>query len=754
MPTQKLDFVEPNMESAHEFIGRRGERGFYVPPYQRPFTWDGEKVDRFFESIALGMDRMEKGGDGVAFIGTAICLDSADGKLITPRVAPAHRPTEVYHIIDGQQRLTLLIAISLALHNFIRLNAGAVQDRELVALCKKVKKRLAGMFECDPFQNGVRYPRMLRCFEDKWSASGNQYRSPLGGLCAHYSEFHRFNKSTVAYAPKYPGVSSEDDVAKKSRAAFIRADKRIRGIVDDLSNGKFVTGTSDVSPWWAKRPGLKRILFSDIQNGDFPLSDLPVARVVAFARHVLDKVKFVTLVTTSEEHALDIFQSLNTTGDPLTAIETFKPEVIGAEKWDQFPDSESKRHLDSVDALCGKGAVTTRQKSSSDLVISFALAENGEKVSTALNEQRKYLRRQYKKAASIDKKQSFTRHLMHSSEVMSMWDRKGDPLYSPSPGPLADAWGEARFCLDFLKEAKHTISRPLITRFHEVVRVSPNNREEMRELFDVIKASAAFFALWRGSRLDTDGIDSRYRLMMKDGVSDIIGVRAFARQCRSRGARISAQQVRSAFCHFLRKGGNSRKKIESQNDWVDSIADTPLYGKATAVARFLVLVATHDAVAQRNGMLIRGNRGVQSLIAADSWHRPNYETVEHIVPQSRYEDEDLECNVSDLHVLGNLTLLPKVDNDILSNHSWAQRKPIYRVLSARSPAEAESLRPSIRFLSRERQDYVIQKACYLPMTEAVAKWREFTSLEHIEKRGRNLAELAWKRLAKDWLKWR
>ena len=253
--------------------------------------------------------------------------------------------------------------------------------------------------------------------------------------------------------------------------------------------------------------------------------------------------------------------------------------------------------------------MTTRQKFSSDLVISFALAESGEKVSTALNEQRKYLRRQYKKTRPIAEKQLFTRHLMFSSEVMSMWDRKGAPLYFPQSSHLANAWGDARFCLDFLKKANHTIARPLITRFHEIAQIS-SDKEEMLELFDVIKASAAFFALWRGSRLDTDGIDSRYRSIMKDGVPDIIP--AFARQY-SQGARVSAQQVKNAFCHFLREGGNSGKKIESQNDWVDSITSVPLYAKAKAVARFLVLVAAHDAVTKKKWNVDQGEQGSSEL---------------------------------------------------------------------------------------------------------------------------------------------
>jgi hypothetical protein len=36
----------------------------------------------------------------------------------------------------------------------------------------------------------------------------------------------------------------------------------------------------------------------------------------------------IDIVAKKEEYAFEMFDSLNTTGDPLTAFETFKPKVV------------------------------------------------------------------------------------------------------------------------------------------------------------------------------------------------------------------------------------------------------------------------------------------------------------------------------------------------------------------------------------------------------------------------------------------
>jgi hypothetical protein len=45
-------------------------------------------------------------------------------------------------------------------------------------------------------------------------------------------------------------------------------------------------------------------------------------------RFVLQRVFVADIVAKKEEYAFEMFDSLNTTGDPLTAFETFKPKVV------------------------------------------------------------------------------------------------------------------------------------------------------------------------------------------------------------------------------------------------------------------------------------------------------------------------------------------------------------------------------------------------------------------------------------------
>ena len=45
----------------------------------------------------------------------------------------------------------------------------------------------------------------------------------------------------------------------------------------------------------------------------------------------MNRVQVVVVSASKEEYAFDMFESLNTTGEPLTAFETFRPRVIEIE---------------------------------------------------------------------------------------------------------------------------------------------------------------------------------------------------------------------------------------------------------------------------------------------------------------------------------------------------------------------------------------------------------------------------------------
>ena len=51
-------------------------------------------------------------------------------------------------------------------------------------------------------------------------------------------------------------------------------------------------------------------------------------RIILFSYYLMKSVILTRVETRNEDSAFDIFDSLNTTGQPLTALETFKPRVI------------------------------------------------------------------------------------------------------------------------------------------------------------------------------------------------------------------------------------------------------------------------------------------------------------------------------------------------------------------------------------------------------------------------------------------
>ena len=755
-------FDRPEMPCAYCFIGEQDGRGFYVPAYQRRFTWGDENVNRFFESVATGMHQVVNEHDGTVFIGTVIALRSKDEQLFIPSIASGYCPLEVLHVIDGQQRLTLLIATSAALHNLIRFEIGRAQNSDwLTDQCKVLLKDLAEMFEVK-LSNGL-HPRLIRWGNDAWSSERASYQSPLSTLCSGYGKFLRGGDNYgEEYHHRFPpnAVDNQDGDARKAHAAFVKADGSIRSIVREVFERG--GGLPDISMLENDQSVLRKFFPPTCSNPpmDMNFSDseqLKVARVAALARHILRNVRFVTLITADEEQALEIFQSLNTTGNPLTAIETFKPEVIRREGWKKYnQQGSSKKHLDRVEELWGnKDKPEDREKLTSNLVISFALAENGEKISADFGKQRKYLRDQYFDLNGIDEQRLFTRHLMHASEVAQLWGDKTRemPRYGvSSESDAGHAWAEACFCLDFLRNTNHTIAQALVTRFHESASVAEGNAPD---LFAVIKATAAFFALWRGcSKIQTAFmIDKRYRDLMEQGVGDIL---PFARRCRHGqrvivGRDISAEEVKRAFCHFLQKGESDDRRVRSETEWVQHTIGVPIYARARAVARFLLLTASHDAALAEDGLLKAGNANVCSLIGRGQWGKKEYKTIDHIVPQS--DKINLGCTIDELHPLGNLTLLPAdLNAKLLASFRWNQRKHIYRALAAETSGDLENIiNESCNFLTDVQKAVIRKESRYFPMTAALARCGDFTTRDHIKQRGENLARLAWQRLAVDWL---
>src|SRR5689334_23143643 len=105
---------EADSESLYDFVSKNG-RGLYIPPYQRDYAWDKVNVERLIDDTVQGLNALLKRPDeSITFIGTIIAMNDAKKTTISPLVKNQVY-SQVMTVIDGQQRLTTLLMMCLAL---------------------------------------------------------------------------------------------------------------------------------------------------------------------------------------------------------------------------------------------------------------------------------------------------------------------------------------------------------------------------------------------------------------------------------------------------------------------------------------------------------------------------------------------------------------------------------------------------------------------------------------------------------------
>jgi hypothetical protein len=180
--------------------------GFYIPPYQREYSWDKSKVARLFEDAGHGLRLLfeEKGSsDATAFLGTIIVIHDTRYQTVDPKVQ-GDLPKSVQVVIDGQQRLASIFLSNIYLHDFMvkaarKLKGNADEPHEwLYQQALQIQADFERTFGDDmPYgDDGFRwYPRMIRAYVDSWSRKGDKarYKSPIAACLRAYSSHLKEN---------------------------------------------------------------------------------------------------------------------------------------------------------------------------------------------------------------------------------------------------------------------------------------------------------------------------------------------------------------------------------------------------------------------------------------------------------------------------------------------------------------------------------------------------------------------------------
>ncbi|WP_421476163.1 GmrSD restriction endonuclease domain-containing protein [Agrobacterium tumefaciens] len=791
-PAQKI--FEADSESLYDFVSKNG-RGLYIPPYQRDYAWDKANVERLIDDTVQGLGALLRRPDeSITFIGTIIAMNDAKKLTISPLVKNQVY-SQVMTIIDGQQRLTTLLMLCLALLIEIETEWASLtkakiivsdETRSWIETRVNDMRGLLSQMLSEEQRNGEgefrHFPKMIRAFKDTWSyeAEKASYLSPIAWMLFEYVKFSRQdNPNWAKFLTELQRTSlgAENEAERKHFVKMMKVMRtKLKALPSDDEFPDFATIVHDVEKQdalfgeefpAAMTEALSQILAKQSHGlmvdeaGDLDLeaddkktkewwqSATSLISLLFFSRFALERITLVVVTATTEDFAFDVFEALNTTGQPLTALETFTPKVVQSIGLQHYNASEEKKQLDAAFSYLKKATnAEARQKRSAELLVAFALAERGEKQSKNLADQRRFMRDTFDGCGNSKDQKSFVQHLADLARFFDEVWVDGVPAVGSTKLPKDSA-----LCIRFLVALGHTITAPLLAQYAAAISAAGQDVElrklAMEEFATVAKAVTAFAVLWRSSRSTTDRIEQVYRDLMSKG-SPEHGVGPLARGLRERGVLPKASVIQQVLAARLRADRtNGGANISSKEEWIEKTILQPIYFVNVALARFVLMAAFHDTVEGPNGLLVEGKPNSHPTLTIDAWTAETYMSVEHVAPQSGghwaqdlYGDDEYDR-------LGNLTLVPLSANQSLSARAWDHKRKFFAALAADTKQEAEIILAELKGMGADVSKVAgrIHGEQYLPHVKALASYPDDWNLHAVDRRGRLLAELAWNRLA-------
>lgn len=777
MAMEAKEIFEALSKNVRELLSERG-LGLYIPAYQRPYGWDKEKVNKLLDDTLHGYGMLLDGEESFTFLGTVITIHDINFRTVHPIVKP-EVPAKVLTVIDGQQRLTTLLCMCIALHNHIRLartklfkakapeEASGIENWLDGQTLRLIEDLASTFFEKQPSGDSPRYPRMIRSFDDQWSRSliHAKYESPIAHLIASYAETVDAQKP-VEFRPQKRDGHIEGEEALVER--YLQISKLLKSIVsgggrrDDLE----------------ELPTLKQInddkkFQRSLLNHDFP-DDVAQAirddtattefqsllQLILFASYVLNRIAVTVVRGKDEDYAFTIFESLNTTGEPLTAYETFKPRVVSAEGLSNYEKSRSREHIAVIsNYLSGFKVGEPLQAATRDLLIFFASAETGFKLSKRLADQRRYLKEEFERYEKVESERvAFVRHLQDTATFKEFaWDSndKTPSLYGLPVDATTDI---VKLCLAFLSNLNHSVTIAPLVRFYSSALwcTDAERPAKIKEFEDALKAMTAFSALWRASHRGTANIDTEYRDILS-GTNSVSGLPPLARELR-RDAPLGVpaatvdvvrlkEELRARLAH------SDHGAITDRDRFVAEAAPIPAYQNNAQVSRFILLAAYHDSIADAAipGLIKKGKPAVSPCLSYEGLKDERHLSLEHIAPKLSAQGWDAAIyeNKEIAHRIGNLVLVQLEANASLSDRPWGEKRILYQALGAASRDAAERILADAQTAGVDFADStqkIVGLSTHMPHLYAIGEKADAWTVEFIDERSKRILELAWDQL--------
>ncbi len=262
-------------------------------------------------------------------------------------------------MIDGQQRLSTILLVAAAAHEYLEREVARLKwDKEnpqevelsqwVIDQCGETTAQLLSCLADIKNYGDVEYralPKIVREVTDVWSGKKEsaRYISPVAHVLYGYLAANRLGEPYLLSMPSQEVLPEGVGSSRHDHEVLQRRFETIRALTRDVANGREGDLSETVDLDELLRSG--SLVITSLFEGIAPdqVSDLrvlgtryprtaAVVRLMLFSRFLLERVSLTQINARNESYAFELFESLNSTGEPLTSFETFIPDVVEKEE--------------------------------------------------------------------------------------------------------------------------------------------------------------------------------------------------------------------------------------------------------------------------------------------------------------------------------------------------------------------------------------------------------------------------------------
>ena len=705
----ELDLTQAYSSTAESILNffDRTEEGLVIPAYQREYTWEEDNVNQLFDDLIQGVWELTEveGNNAFSFLGTTILVQPKSAHNLEIVDEERTRPTSILIVVDGQQRISTIGLLAIQIAEKLKTLLDMLPDEHPYSILRSHAKdtieTLSKLYSVEVKRDSQppSKPKIIRQGRDKWTYDGDDlvYNSPVSHYVARYirecdSDIARQSIQHTAGTR----VLRNTDLIAKWLTRICGIEYQCGGLKDvgqHLPSKDLIT-TDRMQRYILGycNDDLRGILACQDETESMPSgAAIATYRIFLITYYLLRRCGINRLQPSQEEWGFDMFQALNATGTPLTAIETFLPQVMQAEKsegqeWSDAPSRSSFNDIDDLFENITSNVAKTRR--TNELLRTFALVHSGYKLADKFSAQRRWITREYEQIrTSITEKRKFLEYIAHVSNFFRRgWYMEDCVDNDYIPGLEGhDEGALASLLIQYLRDANSRLSASILSRFYCHVTVDDR---DINEFVNATKVCTAFFTLWRSAR-STSGLDDIYRRFFtgSEGQTHVA-----AHNWIKEPAPVSAATLRDYLSAALVEAG-----IGNKESWMQAAKQALKYTEVQKICRFMLFVSGHDRVADEMlpGLTRDGTKNVFPMLSRKRWAAVDHRSLEHIAPQKPGDEHNWDSTIytdSKVHDIGNLMLVPPKVNSNLSNKEWQVKYLHYAHIGKRGTKEVLELK--------------------------------------------------------------